>query len=403
VTDQQQKPAILCISTYEKGQPFIEEVARLGVNVILLTVDKLEHADWPRDSISKFVTMPENLTPEQVLNTVSYLARENRFDRIVPLDEFDLEVAALLREHMRLPGMGQSLTRHFRDKLAMRVRARQCGVSVPEFTSVLHYDSLRNFMRHVPGPWLLKPRTNASAIGIRKIETPDSLWPILDELGDLQSHYLLERFIPGKIFHVEGITWNGRTVFSSAYQYGEPPMQTMHQGGVFSTRGLNRESSETLGLIGMHTHVIESLGLISGVTHTEFIKADSDGSFYFLETAARVGGAHIAEVVEFASGINPWVEWARIEVCALFHLEYALPKPKQLYSGSVICLARQQQPDTTSYDAPEIVQRLNRHHHAGLIVCANSADRIETLVNEYSGRFLEEFCAVEPAPGKPTA
>ena len=180
-------------------------------------------------------------------------------------------------------------------------------------------------------------------------------------------------------------------------------MQTMHQGGVFSTRGLNRESSETLGLIGMHTHVIESLGLISGVTHTEFIKADSDGSFYFLETAARVGGAHIAEVVEFASGINPWVEWARIEVCALFHLEYALPKPKQLYSGSVICLARQQQPDTTSYDAPEIVQRLNRHHHAGLIVCANSADRIETLVNEYSGRFLEEFCAVEPAPGKPTA
>ena len=91
MTDQQQKPTILCISTYEKGQAFIEEVARLGVSVILLTVDKLEYADWPRASISKLVTMPENLTPGQVLNTVSYLARENRFDRIVPLDEFDLE------------------------------------------------------------------------------------------------------------------------------------------------------------------------------------------------------------------------------------------------------------------------------------------------------------------------
>jgi biotin carboxylase len=403
VTDQQQNPTILCISSYEKGQPFIEEVARLGVNVILLTVEKLQHAAWPRDSISRFVTMPDGLTPAQIVNTVSYLARTNRFHRIVALDEFDLEVAALLREHMRLPGMGESLTRHFRDKLAMRVRARQCGVAVPEFTSVFNYDDLRNFMQHVPGPWLLKPRTNASAIGIRRIETPDALWPILEELGDLQSHYLLERFIPGDIFHVEGITWDGRTLFSSAYQYGKPPMETMHQGGVFSTRGLDRESSETLGLIGMHTHVIESLGLISGVTHTEFIRAHSNGSFYFLETAARVGGAHIADVVEFASGINPWVEWARIEVSALFHMEYALPKPKPLYAGSVICLARQEQPDTTSYDAPEIVYRLNKHHHAGLIVCANSAERVETLVNEYNSRFLEEFCAVEPAPDRPTS
>ena len=61
-------------------------------------------------------------------------------------------MAALLREHMRLPGMGESLTRHFRDKLAMRVRARQCGVSVPEFTSVFNYDDLRNFIATFPDP-----------------------------------------------------------------------------------------------------------------------------------------------------------------------------------------------------------------------------------------------------------
>jgi biotin carboxylase len=403
VTDQQHKPTILCISTYEKGQPFLREVARLGVNVVLLTVNKLEHADWPRESISKLITMSENLTPEQVLNTVSYLARENRFDRIVPLDEFDLEVAALLREHMRLPGMGESLTRHFRDKLAMRVRAKQSGVPVPEFTSVFNYDDLRSFMHNVPGPWLLKPRTNASAIGIRKIETPDALWPILDQLGDLQSHYLLERFVPGEIFHVEGVTWNGKTLFGAAYKYGKPPMQTMHQGGVFSTRALDRKSSDAVALGKIHNQVIESLGLISGVTHTEFIKAQSDGSFYFLETAARVGGAYIAEVVEFASGINPWVEWARIEVAALLNMEYTLPNLKQLYAGSIICLARQEQPDTGSYNASEVVKRLSKHHHAGLIVRAESPERVEALVQEYSDRFLDEFCAVEPVPDKPTA
>ena len=403
MTEQQSKPTILCISTYEKGQPFLEEIARLGVNVVLLTVDKLANADWPRASISRVITMPENLTPGQVLNTVSYLARETRFDRIVALDEFDLEVAALIREHMRLPGMGETLTRHFRDKLAMRVRTRQCGVAVPEFTSVFNYDELRHFLNRVPGPWLLKPRTNASAIGIRKIDTADAIWPILEELGDLQSHYLLERFIPGEIFHVEGFTWNGRTLFGAAYKYGKPPFETMHQGGIFSTRTLDRKSDDALGLIGMNTHVIESLGLVYGVTHTEFIKSHANGRFYFLETAARVGGAHIADVVEHASGINPWIEWARMEVSALLHMEYALPPLKQRYAGSIISLARQEQPDTTSYNDPEVVRRLSKHHHAGLIVCADAAERVEVLVTEYSARFLEDFCATAPAPDKPTA
>ncbi len=229
------------------------------------------------------------------------------------------------------------------------------------------------------------------------------MFAVLDELGDLQSHYVLERFVPGEIFHVEGVTWKGRLLFATPFQYGAPPMQTMHQGGVFSTRALPRESDDAKGLLEIHAAVIGALGLESGVTHTEFIKARSDGTFYFLETAARVGGAYIAEVVEFATGLNPWVEWARLEAAALFGREYELPKVRQGYAASVICLARQERPDTGSYDAPEIVKRLERHHHAGLIVRSDDAGRVAALVEEYSGRFLEEFCAVEPVPDKPTA
>lgn len=399
----EQRQTILCISTYEKGQPFLREAARLGCDVVLLTVDKLKDADWPRESLNRLITMPENLTPGQILNTVSYLARGQRFDRIVALDEFDLEAAALLREHMRLPGLGESATRFFRDKLAMRVRAKEKGVPVPEFTSVFFYDDLRGFLDSVPGPWLLKPRTNASAIGIRKIEAPEQLWPVLDELGDLQSHYLLERFVPGEIFHVEGITWNHETLLGAPYKYGKPPMQTMHQGGVFSTRALPRSSNDASALETIHVQLIRALGLEYGVTHSEFIKSEADGTFYFLETAARVGGAHISDVVEYATGINPWVEWARLEVAALSGTEYDLPPVQPLYAGSVICLARQEQPDLSSFNVPEVVRKLERHHHAGLLLQADTAERIETLIREYSDRFLNEFYAFEPPPSKPSA
>lgn len=396
-------PNVFCISTYEKGQALLREIHRLEVNVTLLTVDSLRDAEWPREVLSAFFTMPEGLSSDQLLNTVTHLARTQRIDRIVALDEFDMESAAMLREHLRLPGMGLSATAYFRDKLAMRVRAKAAGVPVPEFSGVFHYDDLREFMATVPGPWLLKPRANASAIGIRTIHSPDEIWPVLDQFGDLQSHYVLERFVTGEVFHVEGITWNGEVLFSAPHQYGQPPMKTMHQGGVFTTRALSPESSDAQELVIAHRQVIKALGMHSGVTHTEFIKSAADGRFYFLESAARVGGAYIAEVVEAATGLNPWVEWARIEVAALRGESYAPPVSTGGFAGSIICLARQEQPDTASYDDSEIVCRLRKHHHAGLIVRSDSAERVSELVQTYGTRFLDQFCAVEPVPDKATA
>jgi biotin carboxylase len=396
-------PGILCISTYEKGQAFLREASRLGCAVTLLTVDGLADADWPREALSELITMPEGLTPGQVLNTVCYLARSRKFDRIVALDEFDLEVAALLREHMRLPGMGETATRFFRDKLAMRVQARAAGVAVPEFSGVFNYDDVRAFMEDVPGPWLLKPRTNASAIGIKPIQNSDELWPVLDQLGDLQTHYVLERFVEGEVYHVEGVTWKGEVLFAAPHRYGHPPMQTMHQGGVFTTRSLDPETEEAKGLLAIHAATLKGLGMYSGVTHTEFIKSKADGKFYFLETAARVGGAYIAELVEAAKGLNPWIEWARVEVATLLGMEYCLPKLREGYAGSVICLAKQEDPDLSGYTDPEVVTLLKKHHHAGLLVRSESAGRVQELLNSYGTRFLEEFCTSQPVPDKPTA
>ena len=397
------RPAILCISTYEKGQAFLLEAARLGIEVTLLTVDTLHDGDWPRGAIAHFTTMPEDLPPERVLPYILRIVRDRRIDRIVPLDEFDLESAALAREHMRLPGMGQTPTYLFRDKLAMRQGARDAGVPVPEFTGVFNVNQIHTFFREVPGPWLLKPRTSASALGIVRIDSEETLWRTLDELGDEQTNYVLERFVPGDIFHCEGITVGGEVLFAAPFRYAQPPIQTMHSGGVFSTRSLDPDSSDAIAIRGLHTQVLQALGMHDGVSHTEFIRSHADGSFLFLETAARVGGAYIAEVVEFAHGVNPWTEWARLVCLPLLGEAYHLPELRFDAAGSVICLARQQQPDTYAYNDSEIVYRLQKSHHAGLIVRSPSAARVEQLLDAYSQRFLEEFCAVLPAPSKPTS
>ncbi len=397
------KPSIFCISTYEKGQDFMRAAAGLGCEVRLLTVDSLAHADWPKEILTEFLTMPEGLSPEQVLNTVMYLARTRRIDRIVALDEFDLAMAALVREHMRLTGMGETATRFFRDKLAMRTQAKKMGIKVPEFTGVFNYDDLRTFMRDTPGPWLLKPRMNASAIGIKPIATAEELWPILDMLGDEQSHYVLERFVVGEVFHCEGITWKGKLLFSAPFQYGKPPMQTMHQGGVFTTRTLSLATKDAKGILAVHKRLLPALHMDSGVSHSEFIKSAANGQFYFLETAARVGGAYIAEACEFSTGLNPWKEWAAIEAALASGTEYVLPPVKRDFVGSVISLAKQEEPDLSGFTDAEIVMRLHKPHHAGILIRSESEVRMRELLDRYAVRFLEEFCAVMPAPDKPTS
>jgi biotin carboxylase len=341
--------------------------------------------------------MPDLLHREAVINAVSYLARSESIDRIVPLDEFDLEMASTLREHLRIPGMGETTVRYFRDKLAMRMRARERGIPVPEFIPILNYDRIREYLATVPPPWVLKPRFSASAIGIRKLDSAEQLWPILDELGDRQSFHLLERFIAGDVYHVDSIVSEGEVRFAEAHGYVNPPFEVYHGGGLFATSTLEVGSREERGLTDVNAAVAQALGMVRGVLHTEFIRSAADGRFYFLETAARVGGAFIVEMVEAATGINLWREWARLEVANARGEKYEPPAPRRDYAGLVISLARQEWPDTSAYFDPEIVWRLTKRHHVGLIVASPARARVHELVPAYMQRFREDFFATLPA------
>jgi biotin carboxylase len=392
----------LCITTYEKGQEFMRECKRQGCRVLLLTAEKLRDANWPRESLHDTFYLPDEISLSDIVQAVTHLARAQKIDRIVALDEYDMETAATLREHLRVPGMGLTTMRYFRDKLAMRMKALDRDVRVPDFVPVFNHTDISYYMEHVPGPWVLKPRQEASAIGIKKIHAAEELWPLLEQLGDKQSSFLLERFLPGEVYHVDSVVSENEVVFANVSKYGKPPMNTAQGGGVFTTFTVARGSEEDAGLRQINRDLISALGLLRGVAHTEFIRANADGELYFLECAARVGGAYINEMVEAATGINLWREWARIEVAG-GDGTYKLPPVREEYAGVILSLARQENPDTSGYDEPEVFLRIKKHHHAGLILRSTDPQRVPSLLENYSRRFAAEFLAVEPPREKPTA
>jgi hypothetical protein len=393
-----ESPTILCLASEYKGIPFIEEAKRLGSGIILLVQEKYAGEPWPHESVDTFFTMPDLYTQPNITYAVSYLARSHNIERIVALDDFDVATAASLREHMRLAGMNESTARHFRDKLAMRTKARQAGLTVPDFVGIFNYDALRDFMGRVSPPWVLKPRFSAGAIGIQKIYDSEALWRTLDRLGDTQSNYVLEQFLPGDVYHVDSILWKGVMQFAIASKYGAPPLTITQGGGTFITRTLKRSSEESEELLGFNQQIMTALGHYNGVAHTEFIRAYEDGRFYFLETAARVAGAHVDKMVKAASGIELWAEAARIEMASIKGEDYEIPEYREDNAGLIICLARQEYPDLSPYQDAEIIWRLNKPYHSGLLVSSPDAGRVEELLNAYNERFATDF--LHHLPGK---
>lgn len=392
---------ILCVATYFKGDAFLRECHRLGGNVILLTSTGLADAAWPRDAIAEIHTVPRGASDADIRGVVAAIARRHRIARIAALDDFDVEMGAMLRDFFQMPGFGRTVAARFRDKLTMRVEARALGLRVPEFTPVFNDAELRDWTARVPPPWVLKPRSSAAATGIKKVASADALWPALEAAGGERASCLLEQFVAGEVYHVDSIVRNGAVIFAAASQYGRPPMQIAHEGGIFITRRLPGRSADAQALLAANARLLAGFALTNGVSHTEFIGSPAAArGVTFLETSARVGGAYIVDMVEAATGVNLWREWARVELAGADGA-YQLPAVSDDGAGIALCLAKQAEPDLAPYDDPEIVARIRKAHHAGLIVRSPDYARVESLIDDYARRFAADFLATMPAPDRP--
>lgn len=387
----------ICVSNFFKGADFLIQLKKLGNKVYLITSEKLRDKPWPTEYIDEIFYMEGQDTDwnlEHLLLGVGNLMKSNTIDAIVALDDFDVEKATYLRENLRISGMGQTTGRYFRDKLAMRMRAKSCGISNPNFCSLFNDHDINTFADTISPPWVLKPRSEASATGIIKVYDKESLWIHINEMGNNRFKYLVEQFRPGDVYHCDSLVLNGKILFSITSKYLTTPMEISQGGGIFRTANIPYNSEDDKAIKAVNEQVIKGFGLKHGATHSEYIKCRDDGKIYFLETSSRVGGAHIAEMVAEASNINLWKEWAAIEDSLVKETQYTLPKVKKEYAGLVLTLSKFQHPDLSSFSDPEVCFRVPLDYHAGLIVKSDSSERVLELLDNYANRLKTDFATV---------
>jgi hypothetical protein len=385
---------ILCLADAEKGHAFLREIKK-RFRVILLTRADLKDAAWPREAIDELHTTVDLNRPGDLLDFVLWLARRETIHTVVGLDEFDTTRAAQIRELLRIDGMTLSESLRWRDKLAMRQVTKAAGLDVPPFTAFHNGAEVRAFIERVPGPWLVKPRMLAGSLGIRKYGTAAQVHAAFERMGQSAADHVLEQFIEGPLYHVDGIVDGGQVRFVQAHRYGRPLLEVAHGGGIFTSATVQRGTKLEAGLFDAHARVTAALGLQRGVTHAEFIEA-KDGRLVFVETACRVGGAHLSDLIEVTSGVNLWREWARLTALAPGE-RYELPPVRREHGGLALCLARQKRPDYSAYADREVRMRIEHDQHAGLVVATDTAARAEELIAGYVARFERDFLAVLPA------
>jgi hypothetical protein len=392
-----QAKTFLCISNYFKGNDFLVNMKKLGNKVFLITSENLRDKPWAFESIDEIFYMPGQDVDwdlDMLLRGVAGLMRKEKLDAIIALDDFDVEKATFLRENLRMDGMGQTTGRYFRDKLAMRVKAQSEGVSVPAFSALFNDDIINHFADAFSPPWVLKPRSEASATGIMKVYSKEELWQKIHDLGDNRIKYLVEQFKPGAVYHCDGLNFKGKVLFCLTSQYLATPLEISQGGGIFRSVNVPHDNADCKAIKKANQQVMKAFGMKHGATHTEFIKCSEDGKFYFLETSSRVGGAHLADMVEAASDINLWGEWAKIEDALVREQDYKIPIPKKQFAGIVLTLSKYERPDLTSFNDREVCFQVPLEYHAGLIVKSDKHERVRELLDDYAERLVKDFATV---------
>ena len=389
----------LCITCEFKGDDFLRQLAEMGHRVYLITSEAHQNDPWPFELITETFYMPGSdgraWNMDNLKLGVAHLMRRAKIDRVIALDDYDVQKAAFLREEYRMPGMGQTTARHFYDKLAMRIQARDAGIPVPGFSDLFNDADITHFLNNSEGPWFVKPRSDAGAVGIKKAETQEAFWQIVESLGDNRHRYLVEEYKHGAVCHVDSLSYKDEITFTRSSQYLNPPFDIAHGGGIFQSCTLSSEDHLHFQLVEINRKVMQAFGMKHGASHSEYIMHNEEP--VFLETSARVGGANLSNMVEIASGVNLWREWAKIELAVLSGTDYVLPESHHDHAGIIASLSRHEYPDYGVFGDAEIAWNMHKPYHIGFIFKSPEQSIVLEKLGIFSKIIAEQYHASLPA------
>lgn len=288
----------------------LERATALGVRVVLL-----QHPDKinPFQTGLADVLLMVDYTDWDTVRPLAEAAREVwGFDVIVSLTEGGLDMAARLNDHFGFPGTRPEVSRRMRDKYLMRRHLAEHGRLSIHWDRVTDRASLEAFALKAGFPFIVKPTDATASFGLIRVggaEDLEAAWERIEELRGRRtdrgstlftvSEFLMESYLDGPEFSVEGFSFDGRHVVVAVTEKLVDDTHFAELGHALPARLTPQAYAQVTTAVA---DFLDTMGITDGPSHTE-LRLTSRGPVV-IESHNRVGGGHINELVEAAFGID---------------------------------------------------------------------------------------------------
>jgi hypothetical protein len=289
------KPRLLLFAatTGYQIRVFADAARRLGVSLTLAT-DRCHVLDDPwgdRAVAVKFDRIPDSL---EVL-------RNLRFDGIAAVGDRPAVLAAAAGERLGVPFHPLAAALACNDKYLARQLYRAAGLRVPAFFRAMLGDDPLPLAERAPYPCVLKPLRLSGSRGVIRANNQAEFLEAFRRIRKLgESHFQVERYIPGREFAVEGLVTQGHFRPLAIFDKPDPLEGPYFEETLYVTP--SREPARVQKeLLETTARAVDALRLRHGPVHAE-LRYNPDGA-WILETAARPIGGLCARALRFAPSI----------------------------------------------------------------------------------------------------
>lgn len=287
------KLAILGASYLQK--PLVQKAIELGIETHVFA--------WKNGCVVEEIA--DYYYPISILekDTVLTKCKAIGIDGVISIgSDIAMPTVNMIANQMGLIGHSMETTLMTTNKYLMRKKLSESGILCPKFGLYRNselYDSIRyNF------PIIVKPTDRSGSLGVTKVMKPDDASQALKTAlsFSLSSSAIMEEFISGSEFSVEGLSYSGkhRVLAITEKETTGPPhfVEIAHHQPALLSEYIENKIIETV------KKALDALGIHNGASHTEVI-LDSEEQVFIVEVSGRMGGDLIgSHLVPLSTGFD---------------------------------------------------------------------------------------------------
>jgi biotin carboxylase len=292
-----QKILLVASTTGYQVREFYDAAQSLGVELVLAT-DRCHILDNPWGDDAAAVRF-EDPSPG-----VRALQDRGPFDGVIAVGDRPAKVAAEAAQLLGLAFHPLEAVQAAADKFLSREKFRDADLPVPEFRLVSLSADPASEAHSTNYPCVLKPLHLSASRGVIRADSPPDFVAAFERIRAMlqplrESFLLVEDFIPGREFAIEGVVTTGKLQTLALFDKPDPLDGPFFEETLYITPSRMPAGSQDR-IVGTVQRAITALGLHHGPIHAE-VRVNDKG-VWMLEAAARPIGGLCARVLKFRCG-----------------------------------------------------------------------------------------------------